>query len=93
MSKKTRTEISIETDQVVVIRHRHIARQWCVVCATQTQMITAEAAAALTSASRRHIYRLAEQARLHIRETADGVLWVCLNSLLNQPNQSKENNL
>lgn len=88
MSKKTRTEISIETDQVVIIRRRHIARQWCVVCAAHTQMITAEAAAAATGLSRRSVYRLAEQGLVHFYETSDGLLLICLNSLPLEPNQS-----
>ena len=81
MSKKTRTEISIETSQVVIIRHRHLVRQWCAVCNAHTQMLTAEAAAAATGLSRRSVYRLAEQGQVHFCETSDGLLLICFNSL------------
>lgn len=86
MSKKIRTEISIETNQVVIIRRRHIARQWCTVCQAHTQMLTAEAAAAATGLSRRNVYRLAEQRQVHFCETGDGLLLICLNSLPLNPN-------
>ena len=76
MSRKTRTEISIETDQVLVIRRRHLARQWCARCQAHTRMLTAEAAAALTGLSRRDVYRLAEQSQIHFCETGDGLLLI-----------------
>jgi hypothetical protein len=87
LSKKTRTEISIETDQVVIIRRQHVAQQWCAVCAMHTHMITAEAAAAATGLSRRSVYRLVEQGQVHFCETSDGLLLICLNSLPLQFNQ------
>ena len=79
---KRRTEITIETERVLVISRRNTsALAWCSGCGLKGQMITPEAAAKTVSLSTRAIYRLIEAEELHFLETSDQRLWICLNSL------------
>jgi hypothetical protein len=83
MRTKRRTDITVETDQVVVIRqHKSLARAWCEQCAGQVKILTVGQAAAVASVSQRTIFRRVEAGLLHFTETPDGVLFICLNSLL-----------
>jgi len=80
--KTRRTEITVETDEIVVISGtRRAVQAWCPECDEAVRMITPDEAAALASASSRTIYQAVEDGRLHNIETTDGVLLVCLKSL------------
>lgn len=86
MSKKI-TEITIETEQVVVIRQQaDVAERWCGGCSTFVRMVTPEQAALMTHISARTIYRQAENGELHFTETPEGLLLICLDSLLTPNN-------
>ena len=79
---KRRTEITIETERILVISKRCTsALAWCSGCGNRGQMITPEAAAKLANLSSRAIYRLVEAEELHFFETSDKRLWICVNSL------------
>lgn len=81
MSKKI-TEITIETEQVVVVRRRaQTTASWCDGCSAFVRMVTPSEAALLTHISARTIYRQAENGELHFTETPEGTLLVCLASL------------
>lgn len=82
MNKKSRTEITIETDRVFIVRQRKRAvRAWCAACAEVASMITTEQAANVAGLSARAIYRLVEAGTIHFAEQGEGLLLVCLNSL------------
>lgn len=82
MRKKRRTEITIETEQILVLRGRKSSvSAWCNNCAEQVIMVTPDEAAALARVSSRAICRWVEMERLHFRETPEGALFICLNSL------------
>ena len=77
-----RTETIIETHEVWVIRKRtHRPPVWCLDCAGQPQMLTAEEAARLSGLSLRAICRSIEAGGVHFLETADGGVFVCPASL------------
>jgi hypothetical protein len=79
MKKMKRTEITIETHRVLVIRRpKSSFLAWCAACAEQSQMITPVEAAVLARVSTRPIYRWIEADKLHFTETPDGLLHVCL---------------
>lgn len=83
MMRKKRTEITIETDRIVLIKGRRPqARAWCMSCASQVSMVTVDEAASFAHVSSRAIYRWIEGGELHFIETADGRLVICLNSIL-----------
>ena len=77
-----KTEITIETHQVKVIRRsRRAERAWCAACGAMVQMVTAEQSALLAGVTTRAIYRWVEEGRLHFTETEAGGLLVCPGSL------------
>lgn len=78
---KKKTRITLETDQVLVMRQCRSVTAWCSGCAAQTQWVTPEMAAAASGLSLRKVFRQVEGDLLHFRETADGLLLICLNSL------------
>jgi hypothetical protein len=80
-----KTKITVQTDRVLVIRRRRRGGlKWCESCAARVEMMNPEEAAAVSGLSLRAIFRLVEASRLHFTETAEGLLWVCFNSLLDQ---------
>ena len=81
--KTKRTELTIETDEIWVIRRpgtAYVAR--CPVCHERTTMVTPEEAALLTEVDVRHIYRQVEAGLVHYSETPGGLLFVCSNSIV-----------
>jgi hypothetical protein len=82
MIQKKRTEITIETDRIVVISGRsHSARAWCKSCGRQVTMVTVDDAARLARVSSRTIFRWVEDEKLHFTERPDGCLLVCYESI------------
>jgi hypothetical protein len=87
MQRKKKTEIIVEREQVLVLRRLDGQEpRWCVECAGQAQMVSVDEAALLTRLSARAIYRQVEASQLHFMETADGLLLVCIKSLLDTGN-------
>ena len=82
MAAKTKTQITIETDRMFIIRRRRAFIQaWCAVCSEVVRMAPPEDAAGRAGMSSREIYRAVEAGRVHFLETAEGLLLVCLSSL------------
>jgi hypothetical protein len=79
--KRTRTEITIETDRLFYIRSPRKALGWCAVCAAEVQMVTVDEAAVWRGVDSRAIFRWVEAERVHSSETENGLLRICLNSL------------
>jgi hypothetical protein len=81
MSKRKRTEITVETSVLVLRRARRHARLFCPTCPSPTPLIAPDEAAVLAGVSTRTIYRWVEAEQLHYSETPEGRLLVCPNSL------------
>jgi len=80
---KKRTEITVETHRLLVMRKPTGTTQtWCARCCEQVEMATPERAALLAGVSLRAICRQVEANSIHFVETANGLLLICLNSLL-----------
>lgn len=77
---KWKTEITVETRQLLIIRRR-ATLGWCPLCAAQATLLSAEEAAAVADFSLRTVFHLVETGRLHLCETAEGRGGICLNSL------------
>lgn len=83
---KRRTEITIETDRLLVVARsgRHLnSLSWCPGCGFRVQMMTTDDAALASRVNSRTIFHLIEAGRLHSTETAEGLLLVCPHSLAN----------
>jgi hypothetical protein len=82
--KKNR-EITVETERLLVIRRRYRAIEaWCDGCRETVVMIRPDQAAAVSGRTLRAIFYDIERAALHFAEQPDGLLLICLNSLLNR---------
>jgi hypothetical protein len=80
---KRKTEITIQTHRVLVIRQRRITTHlWCERCGGQVEMLAAEQAAAAFGLSQRVLFRKIEGGQLHFTETDEGPLLICSNSIL-----------
>ena len=81
--KRKKTEVIVERDQVLVIRRLNKREpRWCEECGEQAQMVSVDDAASIASLTARAVYRRVEAGKVHFSETTDGLLLVCLNSLL-----------
>ena len=79
---KRRTEITIETERVLLIsRRRRSAVAWCEACGGRVLMLTTEEAARQAGVTARILYRRVEAGQVHFTETADGALLICCTSL------------
>lgn len=82
MKTRKRTEITIETDRIVVLSSGKVSIvSWCRECSQRTKMVTVDEAAAIAGVTSRTMYRWADAERLHFTETVDGVLMICRASL------------
>src|ERR1044071_207487 len=82
MIGKSKTEITIETDRMFIIRRRStLIQTWCAACFEVVKMAALEDAANLAGMRAREVYRAVEAGKLHFLETVEGRLLVCLNSL------------
>jgi hypothetical protein len=83
MRRKKKTEIIVEREQVLVISRLDDRQpRWCAQCSGQAQMLSIDEAAVLAHLRARAIYRRVEASQVHFVETEDGLLLVCINSLL-----------
>jgi hypothetical protein len=82
LMRKSRTEITIETDRIIVIsRSRNSLPIWCQACEKRVSMVTIDEAAIVGQVSSRAICRWIEKGELHFIETASGRLLICLDSI------------
>jgi len=82
VKNESRTEITVETERVLIIKKRKgSVLAWCPTCAGQVPMVKVDEAAVLCRVSSRTIYRWAEAEKVHFVETPEGLLLICLSSL------------
>ncbi len=82
MDSPFRTEITIETHEVMVIRRRgSYPKSRCPHCGDQATMMTLDEATTVFEVSTRNLFRFIEGGELHSVETPKGTLLVCSESL------------
>ena len=80
MKLRKRTEITVETDEVLVVRRTRVYRAWCSECGQEVEMLGMDDADALSRRSRRERQR-GQGTGWHLCASGDTPL-VCLPSLL-----------
>ena len=90
------TEILIETVETIVIRRRPASAEalltvWCEQCGQVVNLLSPDAAAALTGISTRAVFRQIEARQLHLIEANDDRLWLCAYSVqqANEPSHEQ----
>jgi hypothetical protein len=84
-----RTQITIETESLLILRSRNSMRGWCPVCAAEGEMIALENAGVVSNLERRDLENWLNSADLHRLQAADGSAVICLNSLLARVRNTK----
>jgi hypothetical protein len=83
-----RTEITVETEQILVIRNSRARRAWCVECGREVNVVTLNDAGALLGGEARTpklqavLPGCGDGRGWHWSEAADGTLLICLESLM-----------
>ena len=84
MTPYKRTEITIETDEVLVIRRRRGAmRAWCRKCGCEVDIVDLAEAAALSRTTGPALRDYAEARGCHVLKGEDGQDLMCMESWLN----------
>ena len=78
---KRRTEITIESRKITLIRAVSARRAWCSSCEKRVEMVMVDQAAILLRLSSRRIHRMVDEGKLHFTETPVGLLLICNESL------------
>jgi hypothetical protein len=81
MTVHRRTEITVETERVLIIRQRRSVRTWCRECGCEVEMVSLGEAEALTKVSGQEVGEFAQAHRWHLSENQEGTRLVCLASL------------
>lgn len=82
MSKRIRTEITIETERTVTIHLRQSPFVvWCDECMAHVPAVTSHQAASLLQVSADTLQRLLQSQQLHLVEECEGLLLICLRTL------------
>ena len=76
---KTRTEITVERDRLVVVSKRR-RDAWCATCSRQVEMLNVDDAAIFAQVNSRTIFHWAESGLVHSSETPQGLLLICPHS-------------
>jgi hypothetical protein len=80
--KAKRTQITVETYEVLVVKQRaSLSRRWCAACNEETAAIDLQDACN-SGLSREAVQRHLESGRLHLIDPTDDLPLICLNSLL-----------
>lgn len=88
----TRTEITVETHEVIVIRHRsRFPKPSCAKCGLQALMLSVDEATVLFGFSTRELCRLVDEEEIHFMETSRRMLLVCPESLAHLKMTSRAN--
>jgi hypothetical protein len=82
MTAHKRTEITVETDRVLIVRRRRALRIWCPGCGSEVDMVGLGEGEALTGVSAQALQDRAQTGRWHLAESPNGSLLICLESLL-----------
>ena len=77
-----RTQITIETSRVLIIRRARSARAQCQECAREVDVVGLEEAGVLTGMTQPALRENVETRKWHFSESSEGALLICLDSLL-----------
>lgn len=90
MKKTKTTEITVETEELFVIKRRDRSlNSRCETCNALVQMVTLAEAARISRVSELVIYEQIKARFLHSTETPVGPVLICLNSLLTNDESMK----
>jgi hypothetical protein len=91
MKEKKRLEIMFETHELTIVRFgRNQAADYCPFCGAHTPHLSVAQSVSVLALPETKIFLLAQSGQIHSRETADGRLSICGNSLAALKHNKKE---
>ena len=82
LAKRRRTEITIQTREMVVLHHPDpSSRAWCPACRATRNFVLPEEAARIAGVGVRAIFNRIEDNRVHFLESREGLVRVCSESI------------
>ena len=83
MEIKRRTEITVETHEITIIRvsSGNATEAFCVVCRAAQKHFSVRRAAAVLRLSEKELFRMVESEQLHSVENVRGELFICGSSI------------
>ena len=82
MKKEQHLEITLKSERSISIKSSRALTALCEACGREVQMFTPGQAALICGLSSREVYHRVEAGEVHFTETVEGLLLVCLDSLL-----------
>lgn len=82
MAAYKRTQITVETDQITIIRRRGCSRHWCAECRRETDMVDLAQASVLKGMPQPLLLEGIRARKWHVTEATDGSPLICLDSFL-----------
>jgi hypothetical protein len=79
------TQITVETDPVLIIRRRHATRAWCRECGCEADFVPVEQMGRLVRLGPETPDPKPGEDRCHVARGEDGLVLVCLDSWLRLP--------
>ena len=86
-------EVTVQTDQLLVIRRRRSGRVWCETCGREVETLDPQEAGKLAAASQPLLAGKAGPEAWHMCVGHDGQPLICLESLLKGPQSGNTSNL
>jgi hypothetical protein len=77
-----RTQITTETNRVLIVRRMRSSRTWCSECAREVDVVGLEAASVLIGMAQPALRDCLETGKWHFSESSEGALLICLDSLM-----------
>ena len=82
MTAHERTEITVETDRILIIRRNRVLRVWCPKCGCEVEMVGAGEVEEFTGMTGQALRDWAQARGGHFSEGQGGTRLICLDSLL-----------
>jgi hypothetical protein len=83
------TNITIETDSLLIVRCRSSNRAWCPRCAVEVEMIALENVGVISNLQPPALQELLNSGDLHRSRATGGSTLICLNSILARVQKTK----
>ena len=78
---RKRTQITIETNRVLIIRRMRSSRAWCQECGCEVDVVGLEEASVLTGMTQPALRKRVDGEKWHFSHSSEGALLICLDSM------------
>ncbi len=85
-----RIEITVQTDRLLIVRRRRSVRVWCEMCGREVDVVGFQEAGTLAGNLHQMLQAGAAPDGWHLCPAQDGVLHICLESLLKSLQKGKD---